>query len=199
MYNRSESPQVRYSLESLTKSFFYFMQTQKMDEISITQICEKAGLARRTFYRNCENRQDLILYACDRLIEELQETVDFSSEDARQLYMNFFSYWGRHKLFLRCLKENDLYGLLVERFVRISSEGMRFPLQENALGELVDPEQARFYCNSFLLGGLTRMLYAWAEDEFHADEKALTESILFLAPVQQKSWDGIPEKTLNGA
>ena len=43
------------------------------------------------------------------------------------------------------------------------------------------------------------MLYAWAEDEFHADEKALTESILFLAPVQQKSWDGIPEKTLNGA
>ena len=102
MYNRSKSPQVRYSLESLTKSFFYFMQTQKMDEISITQICEKAGLTRRTFYRNCENRQDLILYA-------------------------------------------------------------------------------------------------WAEDEFRADEKALTESILFLAPVQQKAWDGIPKKTLHGA
>ena len=125
MYNRSKSPQVRYSLESLTKSFFYFMQTQKMDEIRITQICEKAGLARRTFYRNCENRKDLILYACDRLIEELQETVDFSSEDARQLYMNFFSYWGRHKLFLRCLRvflieiEHSLFHVWFDGYILI--------------------------------------------------------------------------------
>lgn len=182
MYNCSRSPQVRYSLESLTKSFFYFLQKKPMKEISITQICDRAGMSRRTFYRNCETKEDLIIYACDRLIIALLETVDFSSEDARQLYLNFFKYWGQHKPFLRCLAEYKQYGLFVERFVQTCSRQMRFPLQEQAFREKQDVERCRFFSNSFLLGGLSRMLYAWAEEGFSSSEEELTETILFLVP-----------------
>jgi len=182
MYNRSTNPQVNYSLESLTKSLFYYLQKKSLREISITQICERAGLSRRTFYRNCEAKEDLIIYASDRLISALLETVDFSSEDARQLYLNYFSYWGQHKAFLRCLAEYKLYGLFVERFVQTCSQQMRFPLQEKAFRKMKDVERYRFFCNSFLLGGLSRMLYAWAEGNFSLSEEELTESILFLVP-----------------
>ena len=187
MYNRSLSPQVSYSLESLAKSFFYYLQKKPMKAISVTEICDRAGLSRRTFYRNCDTKEDLILYACDRLIVALLETVDFSSEDARQLYLNYFEYWGQHKMFLRCLVEYKLYGSFVERFVQNCSRQMRFPLQEQAFSKKKDVERYRFFCNSFLLGGLSRMLYAWAESDFSLSEQELTESILFLVSDNKKA------------
>lgn len=40
----------------------------------------------------------------------------------------------------------------------------------------------RRFNNSFLLGGLTRMLYAWAEEDFCSSVEDLINSILFLLP-----------------
>ena len=82
MYNTSQNPQVQYSLPQLTRGLFYHLQHKPLNEITVTQICQQAGLARRTFYRNCENKEDLILYACDKLIETLLADVDYSSTNA---------------------------------------------------------------------------------------------------------------------
>ena len=182
MYNPSSHPQVKYSLEAMSQGLFFYLQTDPLEKITISQICAQAGVTRRTFYRNCEKKEDLILYACDRLIDTLLETVDFTSEDARQLYLNFFRYWGQHKPFLRCVVNYNLYGMFVERFVQTCSQRMRFPLQEHAFCKKTDADQYRFFSDSFLLGGLSRMLHAWAEDDFRLSEEDLTESILFLVP-----------------
>ena len=184
MYNPSSHPQVHYSLEALTKSLFYYLQTDSLEKITVSQICLQAGLTRRTFYRNCDGKEDLILYACDRLIGQLLDTADFSSPEARRLYRNFFSFWLEHRQFLTCVVRYDFYGKFVERYVAICNEKMRFPLQENAFENQDHPDALRRFCNSFLLGGLSRMLYAWAEEGFVSSVEDLTQSILFLVPGQ---------------
>ena len=184
MYNPSLRPQVRYSLEVLTKGLFYFLQSAPLEKITVSQICAQAGVTRRTFYRNCEKKEDLILFACDNLIRELQDSVDYNSRDALTLYRNFFSFWLEHREFLSAIVSCRFYGTFVERYVAISTEKMRFPQQENALEGMENTETLRNFCDSFLLGGLTRMLYAWAEEGFVSSVDDLCRSILFLVPAK---------------
>lgn len=182
MYNTSQNPQVRYSLLQLTKSLFFYLQSKPLRDVTVTQICQRAGLTRRTFYRNCRQKEDLVLYACDWLVERLVASVDYTSSDARAMYRHFFGYWYDHRIFLRCIYRCGLFDLFAGRFVSICNSGVRFPLQDEALGKQPNPETMRRFNNSFLLGGLTRMLYAWAEEDFCSSVEDLINSILFLLP-----------------
>ncbi len=183
MYNPSLHPQVRYSLEAMTKGLFFFLQSSPLEKITVSQICAQAGLTRRTFYRNCEKKEDLILYACDRLIEEQLSEVDFSSRDAEALYCHFFAFWEAHRQFLSAIFQYGFFKQFVDRYVGLCSERMHFPLQDSASEESRDTRLFRYFSDSFLLGGLSRMLYAWNEEDFCFSAKEMARTILFLVPV----------------
>jgi len=182
MYKESQSPQVQYSLLQLTQGLFYHLQHKPLRDITVAEICQQAGLTRRTFYRNCEQKEDLVLYACDQLIEQLLADVDYTSTDARAMYLHFFRFWYDHRIFLRSVYQSGLYRLFSDRFVSVCHQHTRFPLQEEALRNQPEPETARRFSNAFLLGGLTFMLYIWAEEDFRSTPEDLVHSILFLVP-----------------
>ena len=48
------------SRDYIIESFFILMKNKKMDDISIQEICNKAGVSRVTFYRNFKNKFDII-------------------------------------------------------------------------------------------------------------------------------------------
>lgn len=182
MYNESQHPQVQYTLIQLTQSLFYYLQYKPLHDITVTQICERAGLTRRTFYRNCDEKEDLILYACDRLLEQLLANVDYTSQNSQAMYLYFFRFWYEHRVFLRCIYQCALYDLFTERFMSVCNQYTRFPLQDKALRDHPNPEKARRFNNSFLLGGMVSMLYTWAEENFKSSPENLVYSILFLVP-----------------
>ena len=190
MYNKSQNPQVLYSLPQLTRGLFYYLQHKPLHEITVTQICEQAGLTRRTFYRNCQKKEDLILYACDHLIDQLLADVDYSSTDAHAMYHNFFCFWYKHRVFLRSIYQSGLYNLFADRFVSVCNQRTRFPLLDEALQRQPKPETARHFNNAFLLGGLTSMLYAWAEEDFQSTPENLVHSVLFLVPQEFQTKSG---------
>ena len=187
MYNPSRHPQVQYSLQELTRSLFTLMQEIPFAEISVTQICEQATLARRTFYRNCDSKEDLILYACDHLSAMLLAGADLSSTDARTMYRYFFSFWYNHRTFLQMLYKQGLLNLFTERFIVYCGEQMSFPLQEESLGGRSKAAAMRDFNNSFILGGMTAMLCAWAKEGFRSSVETLVESILFLLPAKYRA------------
>lgn len=193
MYNVSQNPQVQYSLMQLTRGLFCLLQHKTLCDITITQICEEAGFTRRTFYRNCEKKEDLVIYACDWLIKKLLADVDYTSSDARAMYRYFFCFWYEHRLFLRCLYQSGLFELFADRFVSVCHQSARFPLQDEALRNQSEPENARRFNNAFLLGGLTFMLYVWAEEEFRFSPEDLVNSILFLVPREFQNTFGCEE------
>ena len=182
MYNTSQNPQVQYSLPQLTRGLFYHLQHKPLNEITVTQICQQAGLTRRTFYRNCENKEDLILYACDKLIETLLADVDYSSTNAPAMYLRFFCFWYNHRVFLQSIYQSGLYHLFRDRFESVCNQRTRFPLQDEALQTQPEPERSRHFNNAFLLGGLTSMLCEWTREEFLSSSQSLVDSVLFLLP-----------------
>jgi len=182
VYKISQNPQVQYSLPHLTKGLFYHLQYKTFKDITVSEICETAGLTRRTFYRNCEKKEDLISYACDCLMNQLLADVDFNSTNARSMYRYFFKFWYEHQMFLHSLYKSDLFPLFEARFMFVCNQHIRFPLQDDAVRHHHKPEIARSFNNAFILGGLVNMLHIWTAEEFKSSAEDLVESILFLLP-----------------
>lgn len=182
MYKRSEKKQVRYSLKQLAGGLFYHLKYKKYEDITVTDICRKAHVSRRTYYRNCECKDDLIIYSTDHLVSELLGSVDFRETDPFKLYAGFFRYWKEHSVFLKLLYDNSLFDMFLREFIEVCNESMRYPLQEASLNNTDNKELIRRYSNAFIVGGIGQMLKEWAAEDFKSSAEDLAGSILFLAP-----------------
>lgn len=70
--NVKNNKRKRDSMDKITKVFIELIQTKEISEISVTDICKKAGLNRATFYANYLDVYDL----ADRVLEELTSQVE---------------------------------------------------------------------------------------------------------------------------
>ncbi len=184
MYNHSDKKQVKYSLEQLAGGLFYHLRNKKIEDISVTDICRYANVSRRTYYRNCESKEDLIVYCTDFLVSKLLGSTDFREQDPYKLYIGFFLYWKEHKEFLSLLYKNSLFDLFLKEFIEICNAHMRYPLQEESLKHSGDLELTRRYSNAFVVGGLGQMLKEWTAENFRHSAEEIAGSILFLAPLK---------------
>ena len=186
MYNHSSKAQVEYSLRQLSAGLFFLLGTHPFEKITVTDICRQAGITRRTFYRNCEDKTDLILYSTDYLVSHLLQSVDFQSRDPRMLYQGFFRYWYQHRQFLGLLYKNNLFPVFQNEFTLVCNASMRYPLQEQHLAGARNRLQMQLFSNAFVVGGLGQMLKQWAEEDFSSSPDEVAGAILFLAPGAQR-------------
>ena len=182
MYNHSEKKQVQYSLEHLSRGLFYHLKFKKFEEITVTDICRRAQISRRTFYRNCASKEDLFLYSTDRLVFELLKLEDLRMTDSVRLYTGFFRYWEKHKVFLDILLRNALFDMFLNEFIVVCNDALRYPLQEKSLERAGDRELSRRYSNAYMIGGLGQMLKAWTEEGFASSVEEIVSSVQFLVP-----------------
>lgn len=60
----------QYVVEHITEAVLELMKNQNINEISISQICEEAGVGRASFYRNFESKEDVIRKYLAKLLKE---------------------------------------------------------------------------------------------------------------------------------
>ena len=62
------------SRDFIIEAFFLLLRDNKINDISIQSICDKAGVSRVTFYRNFKDKNDIILGYFTKMIKRfLQE------------------------------------------------------------------------------------------------------------------------------
>lgn len=74
--NKNNNLTKNYILES-----FYILLTKKhYNEISVCDICEKAGVSRMSFYRNFFSKEDLIIKSLDYVMNNLKKELESCEE-----------------------------------------------------------------------------------------------------------------------
>ncbi|WP_143803627.1 TetR/AcrR family transcriptional regulator, partial [Oenococcus oeni] len=58
---------VEQSKQWLSEALIELMKTKDYQDISITEIAQKAELSRKTFYHSFKNKEAVINYLCDQL------------------------------------------------------------------------------------------------------------------------------------
>lgn len=66
----TSNPVVWQSRTWLMDALAALMEEKKFEEITVVEICRRADLSRRTFYRNYSSKEDLFRSCCERLCRE---------------------------------------------------------------------------------------------------------------------------------
>ncbi len=125
-------------------------------DISVTMICKRAGIDRRTFYRYFDNKGDVLRSYLDATYAEyVDEILSIDSTDTAEYVERFFSFWKEeHIVFINALRRDGLLHLAFAAdnryFVEVDA------LLAGKLGRKID-RYAALFCD----GGLISVFLAW--------------------------------------
>lgn len=81
------------SKEWIILSLLQLMESTPYSHISITEIARKAGLARQTFYRNYQDKDDILFdYLCSQY-EEFWSELDDPEVFSEEMFVSLFRMW----------------------------------------------------------------------------------------------------------
>lgn len=155
MYVKHNNPIAIRSQRMISEALFRLMQKEPYHVITITQICQEAEIARKTFYRNFETKEDILDFQLDELYEEyVEELSQVKLED--RLY-HYFAFMKKHVKYLAKLYGNNLLHFLIAKFAKAMPEIM--PLWTH------DPVEQQ-YRSAYITAGIEAILRVWAERGF---------------------------------
>ncbi|HEX3037411.1 MAG TPA: TetR/AcrR family transcriptional regulator [Oscillospiraceae bacterium] len=163
--NPSENPIAVQSKQWIIQSFLTLMQEKTFQEITISEIAERAQLVRKTFYRNFDSKEDVLQACFDsfvlEFIEELEKLPSITMHDA--LY-RLFTLCEQHKAFFLALRKSRMLGFFLEQW------NVALPhIHELMLNKIVDfphtstPKQLK-YLLAFNVGGTWNILMNWIQE-----------------------------------
>lgn len=110
LYRKCITEKTAIQQKQITESLLQLMQIKPFSEITVTQLCQHAGVSRRTFYYLFTNISGALYALIDRKILEVEICE-------RNGIVQFFKYWKEQKVLLDTLEKNAMSGLLLERMI----------------------------------------------------------------------------------
>lgn len=155
--------------ESITLALIQLMGKKDFNDISITELTKRAGVGRVSFYRNFEDKTDVLR----KYLNDIQYEFMLSRE-ANRRNSNFTEYITELFAHLYNYKELAILLLKADMFYLVKEQ---FDYVFNNLKTTSEEEYALF----FLSGGLYNAFYYWAVNDFtdspHEIAKKITKYI----------------------
>lgn len=101
--------------KQVEQSLLELMKKMPYEDISVTQLCQAAGISRRVFYHLFNNKTDALYALIDHTILETESYHTGNPDQA----LRFFQYWQENASLLSALSKNDLISVLLERMIDI--------------------------------------------------------------------------------
>lgn len=181
MYNQSKNLQVTQSQQLIAKGLMDLMREYPFEEITITQICQQAQVARLTFYRNFDAKIDILEYYIDAIFYEYFTKYYSSTVDIRQEITSSFDFLLIHRYFLVLLPKNDLLHLLYKAFRKYMSQFIR-------LHQIVDktrlPDIDHEYVLEYVSASICATISLWIRNGFKEKPESLASLVkVFLSEI----------------
>lgn len=158
--SKRENPMAVRSKNAFAQSLLALMMKQPFDSISISDIADRSGLARQTFYTNFNKKEDILNYMLKGLFQRYGATVSESTASSSALIIDYFLFWDKSKDFLSLLFKQGLGHLFQECNRQFFAE------EVPNIDILFDVEEWQFpYIRASIAGITYELLYLWiAED-----------------------------------
>ena len=91
------------------ESFFKLLETDSFEKISISDITNKAGVSRMSFYRNFKSKDDLVKQSLNLIASHLQELIkNVETKNEYTVIKCFFEAFKAYKIFLMALSNSPI-------------------------------------------------------------------------------------------
>lgn len=123
MYHKNNDIRSIRSKEWIFEALSMLIETKPYHEITITELIQKAGVGRSTFYRNYDVIDDVLVEKLDREFEEFYSYI-FNAENltnltfSTNLFIPVFKYWQKESMILEVVLKANRFDLVHSIFVR---------------------------------------------------------------------------------
>ena len=119
MYKTCHTEESSLRQRTLEAALLQEMQTLPYGKITLTSLCHRLQIPRKTFYRYFPTKDDCLLALIDHTLSDCNTIAltGWNGDGHLQLQNleRFFTYWHQQKPFLDALRDNDLRYLLLDR------------------------------------------------------------------------------------
>ena len=165
MYKQCRTEQSAARQRELLEGLLDAMGQQHYDEITVSALCERMGIPRKSFYRYFSSKEGALHALIDHAL------LDFESFTAERIRSGgsmqeeverIFAYWFHKKKLLDALARSGLSGVLVDRAIGHSifetTRDRRFLPPEE--------QQAQAYITLFFVSGMMSMVIQWHHEGY---------------------------------
>ena len=119
MYHVSEDKRAVKSARLIWEGLEKCLLEKALGKIRVADINEKSYISRATFYRLFDSIQDVLVYQCDCVFNEISMKLDNGSfSSSKDFFLFFVSQWLEQKVLIRALVENNLTNILYETHMK---------------------------------------------------------------------------------
>lgn len=158
----------------LLETLLELIEEKEYAEISITELTEKADVARQTFYRNYNSKDDILLTKLDEIRDEylvkVQNNLETKSDPNWDFEVNqMIKLWQQNEALFKGLQKAGLAFHALEKFTEI------FSLLHMKVQKLQKLDEKHQYLVAYLSGGVYMVLNRWFENEMNTSIDLLTD------------------------
>jgi len=149
----------------LSMALWKLMETDLLENITITQICQEAKTSRRSFYRHFQSKRNVIEYGFRQKSEEFAE-FNAGCKTMEHMIENFFKFFIKQKKYVRLIQRNHLTPELynVVQSGELFEEELDIYMQRSMISG-----QLREYVANVIAATHTSLLMTWADHNFSED------------------------------
>lgn len=117
MYTLCTTEKTAQQQHLFEQTFLQMLLDSDYDTITISDLCRRAGLSRKMFYRLFEKKADVLYALLDHTLLESEHFVPDESVGPGDLH-RFFAFWRTQDDLLSALLKHQNSGMLTDRAVR---------------------------------------------------------------------------------
>lgn len=166
MYKQCRTEQSAQRQRELEQGLLEAMRERDYDEISVSDLCDRMAVPRKSFYRYFSSKDGALYALIDHALMDFESfagTEFGSSKRTLQQDMErVFAYWKQRQDLLEVLERSDLSGVLVQRAINHSVSETTLPRRFLPQDERVAQE----YITKFAVCGLMTIVLQWHHDGY---------------------------------
>ena len=171
MYKICKTEQSSQRQRQLEQGLLRMMQAKRYEEISISDLCERMQIPRKSFYRYFSSKDGALFALLDHTMLDFYEGGLRSPNAGTAMgdLHHFFLFWYEHRELLDALKRSGLSGILVERATELAQRERLMP--DRIRSWSVSQQELAL---SFALCGLMAMILQWHAKGYPVSPEEMT-------------------------
>ena len=151
----------RYTKESLYASFLELLDEKAVSDITVIEICERAGVSRKTFYKYYSDQFALLMGMQNDMFEDYRDLISAEEPDIFRIAPTLINWAGRNRVLVKAIFANRGEGNFIDRMCDDLFSIYRESWE--AANPTMDPQnvEALFY---FVVSGLVGLVRHWLFD-----------------------------------
>lgn len=166
--------QKEQSRKMIEDALFELLEEKEYSQITITELVKRADVARRTFYRLYDSKEDVIRHYFRRLCGKYQSAYPaLQGYHFKQIALDFFSFWYQEKDTLLKLHRAGLDEVL---YLEVSSASTQV-VSGRINSEKLQKSEDLVYFACYSVGGFINLLFRWIEEGMTEPPEAYAEIV----------------------